>query len=49
MSVSCPVSAPAMVPEPRQRGRLPLVPSDRPGRLDLTAERIAEFVDDDDL
>lgn len=49
VSVSYPVSAPAVLPEPRQRVRLPLVPSDRPGSVDLTAERIAEFLDDDDV
>jgi hypothetical protein len=35
-------------PVPRRRVSLPLVPSDRPGSLHLTAERIAEILDDDD-
>ena len=49
VSVSYPISPPAVSPDSRQRVQLPLVPSDRPGSLDLTADRIAEFLDDDDV
>ena len=41
-------------PEPKPFGRsrrvpLPVVPSDRPGTLDLTTDRIAELPNDDDV
>jgi hypothetical protein len=39
----------AKTPETRRRVRLPLVPSDRPGSLPLTAERIAEILEDEDV
>ena len=34
---------------PSQRVRLPLVPSKRPGTCRLTAERVAELLDEDGL
>jgi hypothetical protein len=49
VSVSYPLSPPAVPPESRRRVQLPLVPSDRPGSLQLTNERIAELLDDDDV
>jgi hypothetical protein len=49
VSVSYPISPPGLPSSSRQRVQLPLVPSDRPGSLHLTADRIAEFLDDDDV
>jgi hypothetical protein len=49
VSVSYPRSPQAVPPDSRRRVQLPLVPSDRPGSLPLTAERIAELLDDDDV
>ena len=39
----------AKTPESPRRVQLPLVPSDRPGSLNLTAERIADILDDEDV
>ena len=36
-------------PAPRQRVSLPLIGSDRPGSLRLTAERVAEILEDDEF
>ena len=36
-------------PAPRRRVSFPLVPSDRPGRLQLTAKRVAEHLEDDEV
>ena len=47
--VSYPASPSTAPHDSRQRVRLPLVPSDRPGTLELTNDRIAEILDDDDL
>lgn len=33
----------------QQRVKLPLVPSDHPGSARLTAERVAELLDDEDV
>jgi hypothetical protein len=33
----------------KKRIQLPLVPSDRPGTLELTGERIAELLEEDDV
>ena len=49
VSVLYPISPPGVPSGSRQRVQLPLVPSDRPGSLHLTADRIAEFLDDDDV
>jgi hypothetical protein len=46
--VSCPISQ-ASEPPKSYRVQLPLVRSDRPGSNHLTAERIAEILDDDDV
>jgi hypothetical protein len=49
VSVLFPASqAPANL-EPAQRVQLPLVPSDRPGTIELTNDKIAELLEDDDL
>jgi hypothetical protein len=49
VSVLYPI-APAVVPPDSRGGDLfPLFPSDRPGTLHLTAERIAELWEDDDV
>jgi hypothetical protein len=44
-------SAPSRVdpPKPRRRVRLPLVPSNRPGSRPLTAERVAELLEEQDV
>ena len=39
VTVFCPASPPTAPPDSRCRVQLPLVPSDRPGTLHLTAER----------
>jgi hypothetical protein len=44
-----PAPLPAELPGSRERVRLPLVRSDRPGSLPLTAERVAELLEDDDV
>jgi hypothetical protein len=44
-----PSPQPREVPGSRERVRLPLVRSDRPGSLPLTAERVAELLEDDDV
>jgi hypothetical protein len=49
VSVSYPVSPPAAPHGPGPRVQFPLVPSDRPGSVDLTADRVAELLYDDDL
>jgi hypothetical protein len=49
VTISCP-AAPSREPSGRKRRvSLPLVPSHRPGTLQLTAERVAELLDDDDV
>ncbi|MBL9090544.1 MAG: hypothetical protein JNL96_04935 [Planctomycetaceae bacterium] len=42
------VFVPSVEPDfqPRRRVQLPLVPSNEPGTLNLTAERVAELLDD---
>jgi hypothetical protein len=40
---------PTVPPESGYRVQFPLVKSDRPGSVDLTAERIAEILNDDDF
>ena len=49
VTVICP-SVPSHAEErPKRPIRLPLVPSDNPGSLHLTAERIAEILEEEDL
>ena len=49
VTVSCP-QAPGVEPVRRKRRVvLPLVPSKHPGTLRLTAERVAELLEEDDL
>jgi hypothetical protein len=47
--VSYPVSPPTEQPDSRRRVPLPLVQSDRPGSRRLTAERLAELLEDDEV
>jgi hypothetical protein len=47
--VSYPVAPAMALPESGERVQFPLVPSDQPGTLHLTAERIAELWEDDDV
>jgi hypothetical protein len=47
--VSYTESPPTIPPESGYRVQFPLVKSDRPGNVDLTAERIAETLNDDDV
>jgi hypothetical protein len=49
VSVSYPVPSSVVPADSRRRVQLPLVPSDKPGSLKLTNERIAELLDDDDV
>lgn len=50
VTVSCAENqAPAIRNSRRQQVRLPLVPSDRPGSVSLTADRVAELLDDADV
>jgi hypothetical protein len=48
-TVSYPVAPSTQPPEVRRRVQLPLVRSDHPGSLRLTAERVAELLEDDDV
>lgn len=47
--VSCGAALSGTAEQQKRRVTLPLVDSDRPGTLDLTAERIAELLDQDDV
>jgi hypothetical protein len=49
VTVSYRGTPPAKPPEAHRPVRLPLVPSDRPGSRRLTAERIAELLEDEDV
>jgi hypothetical protein len=49
VTVSCPSLPPARPPGAGQRVSLPLVPSDRPGSRRLTAERVAELLEEGDV
>jgi hypothetical protein len=49
VTVSYPESSPTIPSESGHRVQFPLVRSNRPGSLDLTAERIAELWEEDDL
>ncbi len=49
VTVSDAVSAAELSPDSSDRAQFPLVPSDLPGSLDLTAERIAGLWEEDDL
>jgi len=49
VTVSYPAAPPAESPETHRRVQLPLVRSDRPGSRRLTAERVAELLEDDDV
>ena len=49
VTVSYPGAPPAEPPEMRRPVQLPLVQSDRPGSRRLTAERIAELLEDEDV
>jgi hypothetical protein len=44
-----PAPGPAESTGSRERVRLPLLRSKRPGSLPLTAERVAELLEDDDI
>ena len=49
VSVSYPVVTATVPPEASERVQFPLVRSNQPGTLHLTAERIAELWEDDDV
>jgi hypothetical protein len=49
VTVSYPAAPPAEPPTMRRPVQLPLVRSDRPGSRRLTAERIAELLEDEDV
>jgi hypothetical protein len=48
VTVSCPPEAESEQDRPKRRVALPLVPSQRPGSLRLTADRIAALLEQDD-
>lgn len=49
VTASCPVVPSAELNRHKRRVNLPLVSSSRPGTLDLTAERVAERLDEDNV
>jgi hypothetical protein len=49
VTVSYPAPQPPESPGTRRRVQFPLVPSDSPGSRRLTAERVAELLEDDDI
>jgi hypothetical protein len=49
VTVSCPAASNTEPNRQKRRVNLPLVSSSRPGTLDLTAERVAELLDEDDV
>lgn len=49
VSVLYPVASVVVSAGPRRRVQLPLVPSDRPGSIHLSDERVAELLADDDV
>lgn len=49
VTVSCALAPPAKTARRKRRVQLPLVSSKRPGSVRLTAERIAEILEEDDL
>jgi len=49
VTVLYPVSPPAEPPDSGRRVQLPLVRSDHPGSRRLTAEHLAELLEDDDV
>jgi hypothetical protein len=49
VTVSYGIAPSTQPPETRRRVQLPLVRSDRPGSRRLTAERVAELLEDDDV
>jgi hypothetical protein len=49
VTVLCNIAPAAETAKQKRRVELPLVPSKRPGTLHLTAERIAELLEEDDL
>ena len=49
VDISYPIAPTPELGSPRRKVRLPLVPSCQPGTRQLTSERIAELLDDDDV
>jgi hypothetical protein len=49
VSIIYPLSPPNVPADLRRKINLPWVPSDRPGSLDLTTERLADLLEDDDV
>ncbi len=49
VTVSFPDPPPTEPPAPRRRVSFPLIRTDRPGSLGLTAERIAEILEEEDV
>lgn len=47
--ISCPAASSTDSNRRKRRVNLPLVSSNHPGTLDLTAERVAELLDEDDV
>jgi hypothetical protein len=49
VSYTSPEPTTTLTPKSAHRVQFPLVPSESPGSIDLTAERISELLEDDDL
>jgi hypothetical protein len=49
VTVSCPLSTAVVSGQPKRRVAFPLVPSKHPGSLRLTADRVAELLEEDDV
>ena len=49
VTVSCELAPVPKKPAERKKVHFPLVRSKKPGRLHLTAERVAEFLEDEDV
>ena len=49
VTVSCPGPSKAQSPDKGEQVQLPMVPSEQPGSRQLTAERVAELLDQDDV
>ena len=49
VTITCVPAPNSEAPQQKRRVSLPLVPSNRPGTLDLTAQHVAELLDEDDV
>ena len=49
VTISCPLPPGKIGSKPKHRISLPLVPSENPGTLQMTAERVAELLEEADV